>query len=277
MTLIQDSPEWHRWRLSGIGASEIAAITGVDPYKNTPHSVWLVKTGRSKGFEGNSFTERGKELEAKARALYEFQNMEDMPAACATHPVYKCCLASLDGISADGKTILEIKCPTGSETINLAKANLLPDHYMAQVQYQMAVTGADVCHFFVFHEGSGEDALVKVRPNVAYQGELIAAAVEFWEKHVLADIAPALTEDDVKIVDFHPELLLLADRITAEKDTLKKSELDALKARFVLLGGHNKVKCGNVQVSEVKRKGVFSYHKLTVTDVIAPESDGRSA
>lgn len=274
--MIQGSPEWHEDRLKGVGASEVPSIVGLCPYGGTPHKVWLVKTRRSKGFEGNSFTQHGQETEAAARARYEFIHMSDMAPACATHPIYSVCKASLDGISGDGKLILELKCPKGQSTFDMAKAGKVPDHYMAQVQFQLAVSGADMAHFFVYHEESGDDALVEVRPDVEYQGKLIAAVLEFW-KFVETDTPPPLTEDDVKLIESDVEIEKICNEIIARSTKpetkvdgifpIKKGKdksLDALKAKAVELAGHPKMKCGRVQVSTVLRKGVFSYHKLTI-------------
>lgn len=261
--MIQGSQEWIAWRMSGIGASEAAAVLGICPYV-TPYGLWKVKTNRSNHFEGNSFTQHGHETEAKARARYELISMNNMEPACSTHPKYSICRASLDGLSEDGKLVLEIKCPKGNSTFDVAKAGKIPDHYWAQVQYQLAVTGADLLHFFVYHEESGDDALVEVKPDVAYQGMLIAKVLEFW-KFVETDTAPPLTDRDVKVVD-HPEIARICECIKDGKDILIKSQLDELKAKAVSLAGHPKMKCGNVQISTVLRKGIFSYHKLTISE-----------
>lgn len=264
MNFVQDSPEWHEWRLGGIGASEIPAIIGVCPY-NTPHGVWLVKTKRSKGFEGNSFTEHGKTLEAAARARYELINMEDMPPACATHPKFTVCRASLDGWNPELKRVLEIKCPKGRSVIDAALAGQVAEHYWPQVQFQLAVTGADDLDFFVYHDELKEHALVHVKPDVEYQGKLIAAAIEFWEKYVLTDTPPPLTDHDIKIVET-PDIQAICEAIKALDPKKDKVKMDAFKARAVGLAGHPKMKCGNVQISTVLRNGKFSYHKLTVSE-----------
>lgn len=262
----QGTEQWVKWRQGGIGASEIAAIMGLCPY-NTPYDIWLVKTGRSRGFEGNSFTEHGKALEAKGRARYELTNMEDMPPACATHPKYPICIASLDGLRSDNKLILEIKCPKGRQTIDAALAGNVPEHYLAQVQYQLAVTGADMLHFFVYHEESQTDALVEVTPDIQYQGKLVAAALDFWNQYVLTDIAPPLTEQDAKLVD-DPQVKAICDELLALKDKTdkaSKSQANELKSKVLILGGHNKVRCGPVLVSKsVTKKGEESF-RLTVS------------
>lgn len=262
--LIQDSPEWHAWRLGGIGASEIAAVRGEDKYQSTPYSTWLVKTKRAKGFEGNSATQHGKETEAKARARYELITMEDVQPACAIHPEYPICLASLDGIRDDGKLILELKCPTGRDTIDQALAKKVPDHYWSQVQYQLAVTGAEMCHFFVYHEESGEHALVEVLPDVSYQGELFASALDFWKKYVLTDTPPPLIDKDVKVINDNPDLKSVCSAILDGHKTMAKERLDALKKVAIQIGGHSKIRCGRVQIATVKKNGAFSYYKLTV-------------
>ena len=261
MEIIQDTLEWHQWRLSGIGASDVAAVMGICPY-NTRHGVWLVKTGRSKGFAGNSFTEHGKVMENAARARYEIQTMIDMVPSCATHPVYKHCLASLDGWNEELKKILEIKCPKTRTVIDAALAGQVAEHYIPQVQFQLGVAGGDDLDFFVFHEESKQDALVNVKPDLELQGKMFAAVEDFWTQYVLTDIEPPLTNRDVKICQ-DPRLMRLADRL-ADSKSLSKPVIDQLKADFIAIGGHSKVRCGRVLVSEVNRAGKFSYHKLTV-------------
>jgi putative phage-type endonuclease len=260
--LVQGTQQWIEWRKKGVGASEMAAILGLCPY-STKYQVWLEKTGRSTGFVGNYATQRGNELEARARARYELITMEDAPPALAVHPKYDICRVSLDGKSADNRLILEIKC-LGKEYHSMAQSGIVPPHYVPQVQYQLAVTGADKCHFFSY--GADEThALIEVLPDIEYQGMLIAHALEFWEL-VKSDTPPPLTERDIKVVENDPPLEMIALKIMAGKDSISKAEMDALKAEFIKLGSHPKVKCGLVQVSTVNRNGKFSYHKLTIQE-----------
>lgn len=68
MSAVLDAPpaygsdEWLAWRKGGLGASELPAILGLDPYR-TEHDVWLVKTGRAPDFRGNAKTRWGHRLE----------------------------------------------------------------------------------------------------------------------------------------------------------------------------------------------------------------------
>jgi putative phage-type endonuclease len=264
--MIQDSPEWHQWRLSGVGASEVPSILGLCPYGGTPYKVFNVKTGRAKGFEGNAFTEHGKETEAKARARYELLTMEDMPPACATHPEFKYLIASLDGWNQESKRILELKCPKGMSTLEAAENGKVIEHYVPQVQAQLLVAGADDLDFFVYHEDTGRDALVPVKPDLAMQARIVIEVGKFWNEYVLKDIAPPLMPEDVKLISDDGRIKELCEKLIAAKAQLKKSELDTLKADIVTLAGHPKMRCGRVQISTVNRNGKFSFHKLTITE-----------
>jgi len=56
--------EFHSFRQSRVGSSDIPTLLGLNAkYDQTPYTLWLEKTGRAKGFEGNEFTEWGNRLE----------------------------------------------------------------------------------------------------------------------------------------------------------------------------------------------------------------------
>lgn len=258
----QNTNDWLLWRKQGIGASEAAAVLGLCPYQ-TPYTVWLDKTGRAKAFEGNIATQRGQELEAKARSLYELISLEDMPPAIAVHPKYEIMRASLDGLRADGKLILEIKCP-GEANHALAQAGKLPGHYEIQVQQQLAVTGADLCHYFSYYDKDESHALIEVTPDVAAQAVIIIKILEFWEKYVVTNTPPPLTDRDVKIINDNAEIISLCKIINENAKDMQKEKLDVIKARIIQLGGHPKISCGNIQISSVSRNGKFSFNKLTI-------------
>jgi putative phage-type endonuclease len=260
--LIQNSPEWYAWRNAGLGASEIAAVKGVCPWK-TPYDIFQLKMGRAKNKE-SFVTRHGHEAEAKARARYELVSMRDMTPACAIHPRYEICRASLDGVSSDGKRILEIKCPKSLKTLEEIKKGKVPEHYMMQVQYQLAVTGADVADFFVYHEDTDQHELKEVKPDLDLQGELIMAALLFWGTYVEGDTPPPLTDRDIKVIDDDPEVAELCDLIFKNKMSASKAQMNEWKQMAVSIAGHPKIRCGQVQIATVKRNGVFSYHKLTL-------------
>ncbi len=70
--LRQNTPEWHRWRRQGIGASDAPVIMGETPFK-TPRTLWSIKTGRTQEDPAGPAARRGRELERFARRAYERQ------------------------------------------------------------------------------------------------------------------------------------------------------------------------------------------------------------
>lgn len=175
--LRQEGPDWHLWRKAGIGASDAPIIMGVSPYK-TPRELWLEKTGRKPPFAGSWATERGTRLEPLARNHYEAVTGYVVQPHCQAHPDYPWMRASLDGITFEGDLILEIKCP-GKEAHAQALAGEVPEKYRPQIQHQLAVTGARVCHYFSFDGEKG--CLVVAVPDAAYIAQLIEREKAFWD------------------------------------------------------------------------------------------------
>jgi putative phage-type endonuclease len=108
--LHQNTPDWHRWRQQGIGASDAPVIMGDGAFK-TPRTLWSIKTGRMQEGAAGLAARRGRELERLARRVYEQQTGTQMEPLCLVHDELEWMRASLDGLSFDGSIVLEIKCP----------------------------------------------------------------------------------------------------------------------------------------------------------------------
>jgi putative phage-type endonuclease len=101
----QNTPEWHRWRMRGIGASDAPVIMGA-PFK-TARTLWSIKTGRMQEEPSGPAARRGHELEHFARRAYERQTGIQMEPLCLVHAELEWMRASLDGLSFDGSTLVE--------------------------------------------------------------------------------------------------------------------------------------------------------------------------
>lgn len=72
-----------------------------------------------------------------------FIDKEELHAGC-----------SPDGIICDGNKIteiIEIKCPSVETFVSYLDDEFMKPEYETQMQFNMFVTGADVCHFVVYH------------------------------------------------------------------------------------------------------------------------------
>jgi len=175
--LQQNTPEWHRWRQQGLGASDAPVIMGEAAFKS-PRMLWSIKTGRMQEDVPGSAARRGRELERLARQAYEREVGIQMEPLCLVHDELEWMRASLDGLSFDGTTVLEIKCPTNVRDQSAARAGSVPPHYYAQLQHELEVSRAEELHYWSFDGSKG--SLVRVRPDRDYLKRLLDAEAAFW-------------------------------------------------------------------------------------------------
>ena len=183
----QNTPAWHEYRLKHLGASEVAAVMNCDPFGTRPpqaFGLWMIKSGRKKASTyQNESQAHGHKNEEAAREAYikyagEFAVATTMEC---TRPGWEFMSASLDGLHADGKTLVEIKCPQEAGTMRDVKDGQLPDNYYAQVQAQLFVSEAEKAHFFCWFRGEG--VCIVVEPDPPYLAtELLPEVEEFWKR-----------------------------------------------------------------------------------------------
>lgn len=189
--LKQGSPEWLQWRQGGIGGSDAGAIMASSPYMDVIE-LYQRKLNLLPEITVNAAMQRGHDLEPIARVEFEMQEGISMAPGCYMHPEHHFMRASLDGISADGKTILEIKAP-GLTTHREAIEGKVKPYYYTQMQHCLAVTGAEKCYYFSYTD------LPDIKPTVlltferdeAYIERMIARETLFWmsvEQQIEPDI-----------------------------------------------------------------------------------------
>ncbi|MGO9603835.1 MAG: YqaJ viral recombinase family protein [Candidatus Binataceae bacterium] len=177
--LQQNTAEWHRWRRQGIGASDAPVIMGETPFK-TPRTLWSIKTGRMQEGPAGPAARRGRELERFARRAYERQTGIQVEPLCLVHQEFEWMRASLDGLSFDGSTLVEIKCPLSLRDRVSAQEGRIPSQYHAQLQHQLEVSGAERAHYWSFHGTDG--ILIEIRPDWEYAKRLVEAEAVFWQR-----------------------------------------------------------------------------------------------
>lgn len=180
--LKQDSEQWHTWRNEGIGASEMSVIMGALPFKfNDVLNLWKLKTGYAESsFEMNDAMQFGKDTEPLARQKYIEATNTPVSPACYQRIDLPFIRASLDGISKNKNLVVEIKVPSVSKW-RMAKQGVVLDYYIPQMQAQMACTGADTCHYWVYRPELG-GVLITVDRDDFYISELLRRAKIFWAK-----------------------------------------------------------------------------------------------
>src|SRR5258708_30893619 len=104
--------------------------------------------------------------------------------------------ASLDGLSFDGSTLLEIKCPLSLRDRASVQEGRIPSQYYAQLQHQLEVSGAEQAHYWSFHGTSG--ILIEIRPDREYAKRLREAETAFW-RLVKENRWPELADEELDL------------------------------------------------------------------------------
>ena len=183
--IVADSADRETWlaaRRGMICASEAGVILGL---VGSPARLWAEKRG-APGIDDAEHLMIGRLIEPSLRSIFRAQTGR---TAVADGMLYALDLdgvvvgATLDGWCEDdggaGRCPLELK--NVSEWLAKDWANGPPDHYVAQVQVQMLVTGCDravICALI----GGRRTEIYEIEADLDLQARFIVAALAFWAR-----------------------------------------------------------------------------------------------
>ena len=186
-------------RVKFIGGSDIAAILGISPWK-TAVDLWLDKITPPKD-STSTVKRRGQRLEPYVLDMIREEHGIDVVARNQryTDPEVPYFAAEIDAETADENIEIKTVHPFKAREWGELETDQLPLHYVAQVQWGLAVRRRQVCRVFAL---IGDD----LRPYVVERDdETIAAlrerAADFWERFVLPKVRPPLDFADSKTLD----------------------------------------------------------------------------
>lgn len=165
-SLIQGTDEWIEYKRHKFGASEASAMLNISSKMTRNELLFKKFTGLEKEYSDyvKGLFLKGHEAEESARAIIELQLGEELfPAVYESGPL----IASVDGITADGKTAFEHKLFNIRLHDSLSKG-ILPDEYKPQAQQILLVTEADELLFVCSNGGKDSMASVIVQPDKGY-------------------------------------------------------------------------------------------------------------
>lgn len=256
----QGTDAWHEHRRKGIGASDAASVMGISPWK-TRLQLWEEKTGRWTPPKGNWATQRGTDMEPKARATWELTHNIDMPPTLAEHQDYPFIKASLDGYNKDEQSILEIKCP-GKKAHAEAVSGKIPDYYYPQLMHQFIATGAKKAYYYSF---DGEEGVtIEVLPDEEYCQKLLCELIKFW-KLVETDTPPEPTDKDFQVLSDESlsryctdwkVLKAEADRINELLEDVEEKIRSGLQVPRAI--------CSGVKLVKSSRRGAIDYGRIEI-------------
>lgn len=257
--LLQGSPEWHAFRRLGIGGSDAPVVDGSSPYR-TLRQLFNEKAGlgASEDSEDKEFIfAKGHKVEALIRAQFQELTGVEMAPLCAVHDKFDHVRASLDGFDPNKFGVLEAKL-IGQEVLENARSKKrmkieerIPGHHYTQIQHQLAVTGADVAHWFG-HDGKTAGVMLAIKSNKKYQKSLLDQEHRFWDMVMRGEAPPLsdkdyLTPDDLSILNQLYDAKVLMDNAGAEFERLKKLAIETYN--------HPKIAGSGLKVFKVNRVG----------------------
>lgn len=181
-------------RAEGIGASELGAICGVDPWQSA-YDVWLKKTGKVEADEGSEKAWIGNEIEGAIGRLaeHELKRKVVRPTGTFKHD-NGVMLANIDFMldqAKRGAEIVEAKSTGIVDGWGEPGTDSVPERVLVQVTAQMMCSGSQVAHIgrLLGRFGFNFDMYV-VEMNQLLAARLEEAACDFWNNNVLKDIPP---------------------------------------------------------------------------------------
>ncbi len=230
-------------RRKTLGASEIAAVAGVNPYASM-HTVWLAKV-HGVEFEGNEQTMLGQLLEPAVVAIYcdrygksvtkGHYSIGPEPWISAT-PDYE--IEGEDGLVEAKLVGLRSMWMWGQGNTDTEESDAVPLHYLAQCQWQMLVRGKSFVHLSALM--GTEFRSYTIRANATVQGGLLARGRDFWDRYVVTGKEPPVDGSEGAremltklypraggdVVAATPELEELADALLQAREAVKQAEYE---------------------------------------------------
>ena len=127
---VQGSDDWKRWRLEGLGASELAELLDESPYGGPKELLELKLSGIERP-KNEWIMQKGHDIEPKIRGKLSMKYDIQFETACAEYEKNRFFRCSFDGYNP--KMVIEAKY-CGEKNLNL-----VPVHHWIQVQGQMAI------------------------------------------------------------------------------------------------------------------------------------------
>lgn len=225
----QGSPEWYALRAKYKTASEAPAALGASKYQTRGALLNAKKFGIAAGVGNQFLFDKGHIAEAGARPFVEEAIGQELYPVTVSEGEF---LASLDGMTMDGKIIFEHKL-LNKDLAAMVTSGQLSAHYYWQLEHQLMVTGAERV-VFAISDGT-EDSLMMLdyRPVPGRREELLAGWAQFdidlaayESKDVDVAVAASIDALPVLLVDIEgsvksTNLVTYKEAVTARIEAIK--------------------------------------------------------
>jgi putative phage-type endonuclease len=210
--------EWLKARTVGLGGSDIGAILGLSPYR-TPVDVWMDKSGRAAPQAETlqmRFGTYAEEFVAKEYSqqtgfgVQRFTTMLHHPSAPILGNIDRLVIPAGKKVASHKSEIRTdrlLECKTASafaaykpEEWGAAGTDAVPMSYLVQCATYRILTGCQYADLAVLF-GNQEVRIYNLASDAELEQMIIAKATEWWQTHIINDIAPEPQSDaDVRLL-----------------------------------------------------------------------------
>ncbi len=255
----QGSAEWLDERKKFFNASETPDVMGCG--FNTPNKLKRLKAGIEIQFV-NKAMKQGNDLEPQVREWAESVLDTMFSPQVWENGKFR---ASLDGLSFDQKTIIEIK--VSDKTYQSVWDGDIPKNYMLQIQHQLYCSPAETAYLVVYSP-TNDEYIISEKIEFDFDG---------WEKVQTAwaefDAMPVPEEeyieiDSVRYEDLDEDYVNIKDQIDELTGQLKE-----VKAEMELIADGRNIKAKYTKLGYAIKKGSVDYKKILKEKEIKVEED----
>lgn len=276
-TLEMEREDWLNARRAGIGGSDVGAIMGFNQYKSA-YQLFLEKTGQYHEEVDNDAVYFGNALEdfvaqefAK-RTGKKVRRLNKM----LVHPEHDFMLANLDRVVVGEKAVLE--CKTANEYLKEAwSGEEIPASYLCQVHHYLAVTGYKKAYIAVLL-GGNKFIWKEIERDEEFIEILVEREKDFWENHVLKDVAPSIDGSDASselLKKMYPQDDGSEIMLTKEDDVLLDA-IDTLSTEIKSLETQKKEYENRLKLKfESATEGHSNRHKVTLKTIVSNRVDSK--
>lgn len=276
-TLDMERNDWLDARRAGIGGSDVGAIMGFNQYKSA-YQLFLEKTGQYHEEVDNDAVYFGNALEdfvaqefAK-RTGKKVRRLNKM----LVHPEHNFMLANLDRVVVGEKAVLE--CKTANEYLKEAwNGEEIPASYLCQVHHYLAVTGYKKAYIAVLL-GGNKFIWKEIERDEEFIEILVDREKDFWENHVLKDVAPSIDGSDASselLKKMYPQDDGSAIMLTKDDDVLLDA-IDSLSTEIKSLETQKKEYENRLKLKlENATEGHSNRHKVTLKTIVSNRVDSK--
>lgn len=257
-----DKEKWLEERRKGVTATDISAISGLNPY-HTIYDVFLEKLDLIEPMQETAPMRWGRKMEPVLADVYaQMTGATLINPGLLVNPEKSLMRGTPDRIVVDPETgewlkVVEIKTAGIRQASRWGEPGTddIPDEYLCQVQWQMGITGlteADV----IVSIGGQEPVIYTVERNNLMINGLYDRAFKFWNDHVVPKEPPQVDESE-SAAEMLARLYNRADLDAIESDATVDSYVKQLETQKAFL----KVAEDNVRYYENKIKEIIGDHE----------------